>query len=187
MIRNRICTLLLLAVSCLQFGCGLSNTNQVHNASGEPVSAIFTPSKKTVDPGSDQMQRRFETTGERSLDPVQSVLMWSEKYEELSIKNNLLREKSSEIRDENSALKKRIETLETELEKSKKELAEANAFLQKMHLELNEWKNDVLGFRDEMRNADKVQLAALAKILRVLGAEPMAESQNEEDSIAPEE
>ena len=41
-----------------------------------------------------------------------------------------------------------------------------------MHVELNQWKADVLGFRDEMRKAEAAQLQALGKILRILGAEP---------------
>jgi uncharacterized protein YeaO (DUF488 family) len=56
---------------------------------------------------------------------------------------------------------------------TEKELAEANEFLQQMHVELNKWKSDVLGFREEMRQAQQAQLEALAKILRVLGAEPV--------------
>ena len=58
-------------------------------------------------------------------------------------------------------------------EPNQKELDEANAFLQQMHLELSEWKTDVLGFRDEIRKSQKAQLEALGKILSVLGAEPV--------------
>jgi hypothetical protein len=57
------------------------------------------------------------------------------------------------------------------MKQTKKELNEANNFLQEMQLELNQWKGDVLGFRDEMRRAQKSQLDALSRILRILGAE----------------
>jgi len=65
-----------------------------------------------------------------------------------------------------------VETLKAQLSQTQKELEEANEFLQKMHVELNQWKADVLGFRDEMRKAEAAQLQALGKILRILGAEP---------------
>jgi hypothetical protein len=45
-----------------------------------------------------------------------------------------------------------------------------------MLIELNNWKTDVIGFREEIRAADRAQLEALLKILKVLGGEPGAES-----------
>lgn len=186
MMQKSILTILL-AVLCIQSGCDVSGRNQIYTGAEEAIKMSLASQGRATDPGSEQMQKRFETTGSRSVDPVQSVLVWSERYEELSVKNNLLREKNSEIREENIALKKQIDSLKRELKQSKKELAEANDFLQKMHLELNEWKGNVLGFRDEMRKADKVQLEALAKILHILGAEPMVESRNEEVTLNSEE
>ena len=38
-------------------------------------------------------------------------------------------------------------------------------------IELNNWKNDVLGFRGEMQDAQKAQLEALLKILKLMGGE----------------
>ena len=61
-------------------------------------------------------------------------------------------------------------------------MTEANEFLGQMHLELNKWKTDVLGFRQEMRHAQQVQIEALGKILRVLGAEPVDTSNAPEES-----
>ena len=45
-----------------------------------------------------------------------------------------------------------------------------------MRIELNNWKSNILGFRDEMRNADNAQLDALVKILEVLGGQAKADS-----------
>jgi len=73
--------------------------------------------------------------------------------------------------EENARLKKEVESLEIRLAKTQKELDEASEFLQKMHVELNLWKSDVLGFREELRKAQAAQLQALGKILRILGAE----------------
>jgi hypothetical protein len=50
-----------------------------------------------------------------------------------------------------------------------------------MRIELNEWKTNILGFRDEMRNADKAQLQALMKILEALGGEVTIETPDQQD------
>ncbi len=46
-----------------------------------------------------------------------------------------------------------------------------------MQVELVKWKSDVLGFRDEMRKAQSVQLQALTRIMKILGAEMTGPSQ----------
>ena len=52
-----------------------------------------------------------------------------------------------------------------------------------MRIELNNWKTDVLGFREEMRDAEIEQLRALLKILEILGGEVKPESdQNQQDT-----
>ena len=48
---------------------------------------------------------------------------------------------------------------------------QANDLLIEMRIELNNWKTNILGFRDEMRDAEKEQLKALIRILTVLGGE----------------
>jgi chromosome segregation ATPase len=80
-------------------------------------------------------------------------------------------DKNNSITKENSELKHQLSQLQLEMEQTKKELHSANAFLQEMQQELNHWKNDVLGFRDEMRRAESTQLEALSRILKLLGAE----------------
>jgi len=47
---------------------------------------------------------------------------------------------------------------------------------------LNNWKTDILGFRDEMRDAETAQLEALLKILKVLGGEVKTKSAQSQDS-----
>ncbi len=61
--------------------------------------------------------------------------------------------------------------LEGQLQQTQKELAEANDLLIEMRIELNNWKTDVLGFRDEMRDAETAQLQTLFRILQVLGGQ----------------
>jgi hypothetical protein len=55
-------------------------------------------------------------------------------------------------------------------------LSEANGLLIEMRVELNNWKSDILGFRDEMRNAETAQLETLLRILKVLGGQVTTES-----------
>ena len=48
--------------------------------------------------------------------------------------------------------------------------------------ELSNSKTDILGFRDELRDADKAQLEALLKILKALGGEVKPASTKNEGS-----
>ena len=57
------------------------------------------------------------------------------------------------------------------LKTAEKELSDANELLIEMRKELNSWKTNVLGFRDESNYIHKEQLKALVKILKLLGAE----------------
>jgi chromosome segregation ATPase len=105
----------------------------------------------------------------------------SEKYAELCEEAVALREKNQNLIDENSQLKERISVLEADLKKTQKELTEANDLLIEMRIELNNWKMDVIGFRDEIRQAESAQLEALLKILKILGGEVTVESVPGED------
>ena len=120
----------------------------------------------------EDIQRRFQADSEERTGAVQSAVLWAQRYEEMSLRNNELREQNSKLFLENNQLRHDAEKLQMALDTARRELAEANAFLQQMHVELNQWKSDVLGYRDEMRQAQRAQLEALAKILRLLGAEP---------------
>jgi hypothetical protein len=78
----------------------------------------------------------------------------------------------------NQQLNDQIVELEAQLKQAQKELNEANELLIEMRIELNRWKSNILGFQDEMRNAQTVQLEALFKILRLLGGQVTVESAN---------
>lgn len=116
------------------------------------------------------IERRF-VQPDSTNSAVETALMWSQKYDELSQKTEQLREQKNLLEKENADLKMRISRLQVELDHAQRELADANAFLEELQLELTQWKKDVLGFREEIRTAQTAQLKALTKILRVLGAE----------------
>ena len=135
----------------------------------------------------ESIERRFTDSETDSTDAVQSALMWSQKYEELSAKTEKLREEKNTLVLENTNLKHKFALLGAEFDRAKKELAEANSFLHQMQIELTNWKSDVLGFRDEMRNAQAAQLEALHRVLRILGAEPVQSTETKLQTQQPTE
>ena len=68
-----------------------------------------------------------------------------------------------------------VASLDGQLQQTQKELAEANGLLIEMRIELNNWKADILGFREEMRNAETAQLETLLRILKILGGQVTTE------------
>jgi len=154
----------------------------------EPIAiGLASPARQQPAPeanvSDETIEKRFTDSQNDSTDAVQSALIWSQKYEELSQKNEKLREEKNSLAVENTELKHKLSQLGAELNRAKQELADANGFLQQMQIELTKWKGDVLGFRDEMRNAQAAQLEALKRILRVLGAETVQSNETESESL----
>ena len=102
---------------------------------------------------------------------VESAIAISDKYAKLSEEASMLRQQKQTLDVENQRLKDELQNCRSQLAQAQKELGEANNLLAQMRLELNNWKENVLGYRDEMRDAEKAQLEALLKILKLLGAE----------------
>jgi chromosome segregation ATPase len=145
----------------------------------EPVEAILdTGSGKS---NSDSMAKRFQGSGPKAQSAVDSAIELAEKNSELSQEVVGLKQKVYEMTVENQKLKDNLAVLEPELKQTKKELTQANDLLVEMRIELNNWKNNVLGFRDEIRSADKVQLETLRRILEVLGGEIEVETSRMQD------
>ena len=107
---------------------------------------------------------------------MESAIELSEKFAELSKDNAALEQRKTELEKINRQLGEDLEKTQTDLEQAEKELTQANQFLVEMRVELNNWKNNVLGFRGEMRDAEKAQLEALLRILTLLGVEPQTET-----------
>ena len=159
----------IMCLSMLVGGCGSMEWTPIvkETVSVTPQSPVIVQQ----DPSG--LQNRFSDTSSKQADAVRNAVMWSEKYQKLSEEANILREQNTKLREENTQIKQHLKLTQAELEQVKKELDDANNFLQKMHLELNQWKADVLGFREEIRRSETAQITALAKILRILGAEPV--------------
>jgi chromosome segregation ATPase len=149
-------------------------------------AGVVTQSESAVRPSPEpqirqsQIAKRFQEPAAQGQTTVESAVQLSEKYAELYEEAAALREKNQNLTGENSQLKERISVLEADLKKTQKELTEANDLLVEMRIELNNWKMDVIGFRDEIRHAESAQLEALLKILKILGGEVTVESAPED-------
>lgn len=119
---------------------------------------------------SDPSRFQNPASGQSALD---SAIELSKKFAALSEEMAQMQVQREKLVVENNKLKAQVAELMPEAQQARKELAEANDLLVEMRIELNNWKSDVLGFREELRAADKIQLEALLKILRVLGGEEM--------------
>ena len=95
----------------------------------------------------------------------------SQRYAKLSEETAVLRQQNRDLTETNQLLEEQVVALDAQLQQAQKELSEANDVVIAMQIELNSWKTDILGFRDEIRDAETAQLEALLKILKVLGGE----------------
>jgi hypothetical protein len=121
----------------------------------------------------DPVAKRFEGT-QPGRAGSGSVMDLTERVTQLAEKAATLQQQNQQLTEENSRLAKQAAGLEAQLKQTQAELTEANNLLIEMLGELNNWKSDILGFRNEMRGAAKAQLEAMLKILEVLGAEAPA-------------
>jgi chromosome segregation ATPase len=151
---------IILSILISQLGCRIVD---------QPISPqTYQPAPAVT---AETMENRFSDTKKTDSNAIESALMWSDKYEELSAKTETLRDENSKLTIERTNLKHDIQKLQDQLDRTKAELGDANEFLQEMNLQLTKWKGDVLGFRDEMRKAQATQLGALKQIMQILGAE----------------
>lgn len=158
--------LILTALTILCAGCTIE----------KPVGLVARPGSAGGLVGNANAPGRFEDTAERAPTPIESAMELSAKYAKLSDEMTVLKLKNQQLLAENQDLKDRLAPCQAQLVQAQKELAEANDLLIEMRVELNNWQANVLGFRDEMRDADKAQLDALLKILQVLGGETKTQS-----------
>ena len=149
-----------------------------------PVKIVFPPDPAEAQPNA-SVSKRFQDSTQKGQTAVESAIELSEKHAKLSEEAAVLRQKKQNLTDENHQLENQVAALEAQLQQTQKELAEPNDLLIEMRIELNNWKTNILGFRNEMRDADTAQLEALLKILNILSGEVKTESaQNEQAASA---
>jgi chromosome segregation ATPase len=149
----------------------------------EPVEVILKPDQNNV------TSKRFQDAAPKGQTAVDSAVELSKKNTELFEQMTELMLDNQELTAENRRLEDRIAVLEPELKQAEKEfkqakqeLNEANDLLIEMRIELNNWKTDILGFRNEIRDADTAQMEILLKVARALGAEIATEQQEKKQS-----
>jgi predicted nuclease with TOPRIM domain len=154
-------------------GCTL--TKEPGKVAIEPTS-LQQPRPNVKRPSSGSVARRFEESKKQGPTVVESAIELSEKYARLSEETAALRQEKQDLITKNRRLNDQVIALEDQLQQTQKELTEANDLMIEMRIELNNWKSDILGFREEMRDADTAQLETLLRILTILGGEVKTES-----------
>lgn len=151
------------------------------------VGATTTDSSQTP-VGGDAAAKRFQNAPLGGRTAVESAIELSQKYASLSDQTVALREEKQRLKTENENLQQQVASLEARLKQTQKELNEANDLLIEMLSELNTWKNNILGFRGEMRDAAKAQLEALLKVLEILGGKVETDTlaQKHEGALSPQ-
>jgi chromosome segregation ATPase len=131
---------------------------------------------------SDSVAMRFQDSGSESPTVVESAMKLSGQYARLTREAAELRQQNEDLAAKNQQLNEQVSSLDAQLQQAHKELAEANSLLIDMRVELNNWKADILGFRNEMRDAETAQLETLLRILKVLGGQVTTESAKAKDA-----
>ncbi|MCK4291775.1 MAG: hypothetical protein KAY65_01155 [Planctomycetes bacterium] len=170
-------SLILSALTVLCAGCTVE----------KPIEVVLKPDPSVGLIKQANAPKRFRDSSQEGLTVVESAMELSAKYAKLAEQTAAVKEKNQELISENQRLKDRLVPCDAQLKQAQKELAEANDLLIEMRIELNNWKTDILGFRNEMREANKAEIEALIKILRVLGGETKAEStaNNNDSNTSP--
>jgi len=159
-----------------------------------PISLLLSCSlaqKPTeVDVRSDSIEKhqsasvaeRFQESAPQEPTLIESAMELSQKHAKLSEETAVLRQENRDLIVQKQQLEDQVVAIQLQLQQTQKELTEANDLLMTMRIELNNWKVDILGFRNEMRDAETAQLEALLKILKVLGGEVKTKSAQGQDS-----
>ena len=130
----------------------------------------------------DSIANRFQEPASEGPTVVESAMKLSGEYVKLTREAAVLQQQNEDFIAQNRQLNEQVVSLDAQLRQAQKELAEANSLLIEMRVELNNWKADILGFRDEMRNAETAQLETLLRILKVLGGQVTSESARAENT-----
>ena len=112
-----------------------------------------------------------DQAGQETQDAVQGALVWSQKYSQAIEKLVVAQQENRDLQQKTRELAAQMVKLQAEHSQSQKELYDANLMLVELRQELEKWKKDVLGFRQEIRSSQEAQLEALSKVLRLLGGE----------------
>jgi chromosome segregation ATPase len=167
--ERKIISLVVLLIPMLLSGC----------SSSQQPAELAVNSAVVDQQQNDAIAKRFQPPGPETQTVAESAVKLSSEYSRLNQEAALLRQQNMDLIAKNRRLNEQVVSLDGRLQQTQKELTEANSLLIDMRIELNNWKADILGFREEMRNAETAQLETLLRILKVLGGQ-VTESANAE-------
>jgi TolA-binding protein len=163
--KTHIIILMTVSLTLLPAVCGCSSGTN-------PVKIVLPPDfGEGSKPQSTASVKRFEQTDAAKTTAIEAAVEMSEKCSQLTAESAELKQKNESLRKERQQIENELEKTKTELQNTRRELSQANDLIMEMKVELNNWKADVLGFREEMRQADIAQLETLKKVLEILGGE----------------
>ena len=171
--------LLLFSACVLGPGCTMFRASQPAPAQAPvpataPALAASPGQGKT---GSADYMSKTVVREEEGGGAVENVILLNQKLTYTQEKLAALQADNARLSQQTTRQADEVQRLRTELALAQKELADANDLLKEMRQGLDKWKADVLGFRDEMRSAQKAQLDAMAKVLTLLtGDTPPAQA-----------
>ena len=162
----RYISMAVLAVTFTLAGCGDFAAPQTQVQTPPPLAPATQPSAEYLRHTAVQGDGMAESTS-----AVDSALALSERYSQAVEKLTVLQTENKTLIERNSHLVGQTTKLQAELAQTQKELEDANAMLVDIRKELEKWKTDVLGFRQEMRQAQQTQIEATGKVLKMLGGD----------------
>ena len=109
--------------------------------------------------------------GPEGPSPIEQAMELKRKLEQAEEDVESLRKENKDLTERNAKLTMQATQATMELGQAQKELKDANVMLREMKTELNNWKANVLGFREEMRAAQTAQLDGMRRVLRLLGVD----------------
>jgi hypothetical protein len=160
--KTVILLIIAILLSLIQAGCSDSQS---------PVKIILPPDFEGKPQQGPVNENRFVEKSRSSSSAIESAVEISEKYATLSAETAELRQQNKTLLTEKEYLINQLNMAKSQLQQTQKELSESNNLLLQTRVEMNNWKIDILGFREEMRQADIAQLQSLKQILEMLGGQ----------------
>ena len=109
----------------------------------------------------------------------------SEKYGNKVEELNCLQDKHRTLIEKDKSSQQEIVKLKADIVRAEKELIEANTMLKEMQGELKKWKEDVLGFRSEMRLSQKALLEGVTRLHVLISGGVAMESPTTQPASSP--
>ena len=135
------------------------------------TSARYAPPRPAPQPAPIIVSQAPEPTDASNQSAVEKALAWAQKYSEVSSKLTAVERENRSLAEKTQAMQQQLDVTKGQLAAAQKELGEANVMLKDLETRLAKWQENVLGYRQEMREAQKAQMDGLARVIKLLGGE----------------